>query len=313
MADAVIDWLLEGDPAIRWQVMRDLQDRPKSEWEPERANVATKGWGAALLAEQADDGSWGGGLYTPKWTSTFYTLFLLTAMGLPPRHPQGGSAAALLLEKGLCADGGLRLWGNHVIRATRHGRLGEVCETGMGLSMLAAYLDEPIRAEPLARCLLTLQLADGGWNCQRSSNHGSFHTSISGLEGLREWLAVMGGSPEVEAAIQRGQEFFLAHRLYRSHTTGAVVKEAMTRFTFPYHWHFDAMRGLDYFQSVDAPRDQRLADAIELLRSRRKADGRWRMQGGHPGKQYFVMERPGEASRWNTLRALRLLRWWESG
>jgi hypothetical protein len=311
VADKVIDWLLEGDPAIRWQVMRDLQDRPRKDWEPERAKVASEGWGAALLAEQAPDGSWGGGLYGPKWTSTFYTLFQLTAFGLPRGNPQASAAATLLFEKGLCADGGLRLWGNHLVRPSRQGRLGEICETGMGLSMLANYLPRPGDAQPVAECLLAAQTPDGGWNCQRSSNHGSFHTSISVLEGMRERSASTGGSPRIEEAADRGREFFLNHQMYRSHRTGEVVKDAMTRFTFPYHWYFDVLRGLDYFQSVDAARDERLADAIKLLESRRQADGRWPMQNRHHGKEYFVLEPNGEPSRWNTLRALRVLRWWD--
>jgi hypothetical protein len=311
VADKVIDWLLEGDPAIRWQVMRDLQDRPRKDWEPERAKVASEGWGAALLAEQAPDGSWGGGLYGPKWTSTFYTLFQLTAFGLPRGNPQASAAATLLFEKGLCADGGLRLWGNHLVRPSRQGRLGEICETGMGLSMLANYLPRPGDAQPVAECLLAAQTPDGGWNCQRSSNHGSFHTSISVLEGMRERSASTGGSPRIEEAADRGREFFLNHQMYRSHRTGEVVKDAMTRFTFPYHWYFDVLRGLDYFQSVDAARDERLADAIKLLESRRQADGRWPMQNRHHGKEYFVLEPNGDPSRWNTLRALRVLRWWD--
>jgi hypothetical protein len=312
MPDGVIDWLLEGDPAIRWQVMRDLQDRPAREWERERAKVATDGWGKRLLAEQAPDGSWAGGLYTPKWTSTFYTLLQLAAMGLPGDNTQARAGAQLLLDRGLCADGGL----HYIHRVTRPAgprSSGELCVTGMGLRMLATYLAEPRAAEPLVRCLVRAQLADGGWNCQRSSNHGSFNTTISVLEGLREWASATDGASGVEVAAAHGCEFFLTHRMYRSHRTGKVVKEQMTRFTFPYHWHYDVLRGLDYFQSVDAPRDERLVDAIELVNARRKPDGRWTMQGRHHGREYIVIEANGEPSRWNTLRALRVLRWWESG
>lgn len=307
---AVVEWLLEGDPAIRWQVKRDLLDAPAREVEAERAKVATEGWGKALLGEQAADGSWGGGLYTPKWTSTFYTLLQVTAMGIGREHPQARAAAALLFEKGLCADGGIRLWGNHTIRETRDGRVGELCVTGMGLRMFSACLEDPREAGPAARCLTGSELADGGWNCQRRSRHGSFHTTISVLEGLREWCLAVG-SADAEAAGAKGREFFLEHRMFRSHRTGEVVKEAMTRFTFPYHWHYDVLRGLDYFASVKAPRDERLAEAIELVHARRKPDGRWAMQNRYAGKEYFVMEANREPSRWNTLRALRVLRWWE--
>jgi hypothetical protein len=191
----VIDWLLEGDPAIRWQVMRDLQDRPESEVERERAKVATEGWGAALLAEQAADGSWAGGLYTPKWTSTFYTLLQLVAMGLPRDNPRARAAAALLFERGSCADGGLHFAVSTVALPARPGRLGELCVTGMGLRMLATYLPEPARTEPIAKCLLATQLLDGGWNCQRSSRHGSFNTTVSALEGLQSGRLRLVGAP----------------------------------------------------------------------------------------------------------------------
>jgi hypothetical protein len=307
--DAVVEWLMAGDPAIRWQTMRDLLDAPAPEVEAERAKVASEGWGAALLAEQASDGSWGGGLYTPKWTSTFYTLLQLTAMGLPGSNPQARVAARLLLDKGRCVDGGLRYWGNRTMYEI--GEAGELCVTGMGLRMLATFRNPDPRLEPIVRCLLATQLHDGGWNCQRRSSHGSFNTTLSALEGLRGWSAATGGHPEIESAAARGREFFLAHRLFRSHRTSDVVREGFTRFTFPYHWHYDVLRGLDYFQSVGAPHDERFADAIELLRSRRKPDGRWRMQNRHRGHEYFVMEGNGEPSRWNSLRALRVLRWWE--
>lgn len=304
MDDAVVSWLLEGDPAIRWQVMRDLLDTPGDEVEAERARVATGGWGAALLDQQSDDGSWGGGLYNPKWTSTFYTLLQLAAMGLAADHPEAVAGSELLLEKGLGPDGGL-----DYSRPRR--RDSELCVTGMGLRITATFLGAEERLQPLVRCLLQTQLPDGGWNCQRHSSHGSFNTTISVLEGLHAWYAV-APDPEVEAAALRGREFFLAHRMFRSHRTGAVVKEAMTRFTFPYHWHYDILRGLDYFQSVRAPRDERLQYALDLVLRRRRTDGTWPMQNRYPGREYFVMETNGEPSRWNTLRCLRVLRWWDS-
>ncbi len=311
---AVVDWLLEGDPAIRWQVKRDLLDALSAEVEAERAKIATEGWGRALLSEQAGDGSWGGGLYNPKWTSTFYTLLLLKVMGLPPGNEQARGAAELLFERGRRADGGLNFTSSTPISVSRpgRGRVSELCITGMGLGMLATYLDDASRAESLVGCLLAAQLPDGGWNCRRHSSHGSFHTTISALEGLRDWSAAAGATPAVEEAAARGHEFFLAHHMFRSHRTGEVAKPAFTRFAFPCHWYYDVLRGLDYFQSVNAPRDERLSDAIDLLGSKRGSDGRWHMQNRHRGEEYFVMEPNGEPSRWNTQRALRAFRWWES-
>jgi hypothetical protein len=310
---AVIDWLLEGDPAIRWQALKDIAGASPSAVAQERAKIATEGWGSALLAEQAADGSWGGGLYNPKWTSTFYTLLVLKGIGLARRNEQARGAAELLLEPGRRSDGGLNFSSGTRVSPTRPraGGSSELCITGMGLGMLATYLDEPAQASSLVDCLLSAQLEDGGWNCQRHSHHGSFHTTNSALEGLRDWALVGGDTPQIRKATTRGQEFFLAHRLFRSHRTGKVVKSTITRFAYPHHWYYDVMRGLDYFQSVEAPRDERFGDAIELLHSRRKADGRWQMAGRHRGREYFVMEENGEPSRWNTLRALRVLRWWD--
>ena len=312
-AGPVVQWLLEGDASIRWQVYRDLLDDP---WraDSERELVATEGWGAAVLAEQADDGSWGGGLYNPKWTSTFYSLFLLQAIGLPPGNRPAAKAAGLLFERGIRGDGGLNFNSSKpltVKRPSKKSGVAELCITGMGLAMLANYLDDREQARPIAECLLATQLSDGGWNCQRESQHGSFNTTISVLEGLRAWSTIVGTSPGLEAAAARGHEFFFAHRLYCSHRTGEVARAAFTRSVFPYHWHFDALRGLDYLQSVSAPRDPRIVSAIDLVRSREGDDGRWKMSPLYRGPQHVSIERQGQPSRWNTLRALRVLRWWE--
>jgi hypothetical protein len=306
VAEPVIDWLLEGDPAIRWQAMRDLLDAPDDEVERERAKIAREGWGAALLARQDPDGRWAGGLYGPKWTSTFYTLLTLTALGLPRGHQQALRGSEILLEKGLGADGGL-----DYSRPRR--ALSELCVTGMGLRIMAAFLGADEGLQPLVRCLLATQLPDGGWNCQRDSRHGSFNTTISALEGLREWSAATGRGAEVEAAAAGGREFLLQHRMFRSHRTGEVAKEQFARFSFPYHWHYDVLRGLDYFQSANAPHDERLQDAIDLVNAKRRKDGRWTRQNRHAGQEFFEMEPAGQPSRWNTLRGLRVLRWWEGG
>lgn len=312
-ASPVIEWLLEGDASIRWQVRRDLLDDPALAAR-EQERIPAEGWGATILAKQADDGWWGGGLYNPKWTSTFYTLFLLKAFGLPAGNPQAAKAAGLLFERGIRGDGGLNFNSSKpltVKRPSKRSGIAELCITGMGLSMLASYLNDPREAQSLAECLLATQLPDGGWNCRRESQHGSFNTTISALEGLREWSAVAGTSSELEAAVAQGQEFFFAHRLYCSHRTGEVVRDAFTRFVFPYHWHFDALRGLDYLQSVGAPRDSRLSDANDLVHSRAMEDGRWKMSPLYRGPEHVSMERQGQPSRWNTLRALRVLRWWD--
>jgi hypothetical protein len=177
-------------------------------------------------------------------------------------------------------------------------------------------MDDP-RVDRLAEHVVAQQMADGGWNCRampgyRGATHGSFHTTISVLEGLLEYERFRK-SREAREAQTRGREFLLAHRLFRSHRTGGIVKREMTCFSFPPRWHYDVLRGLDYFRECDAQRDERLEEAIALVQVRRKDDGRWVLQNRYPGRTFFELENLGEPSRWNTLRALRVLRWWESG
>ncbi len=305
-AGPVLDWLLEGDPAIRWQSLRDLTKAGKRVWEKEQRRVAEEGWGARLLALQASDGSWGGGLYSPKWISTTYTMLLLRRIGAPPRHPGISKAAHLLLDKGFREDdGGIAL-------APTWPR-SETCVTGMVLSILCTFRIKDSRVDTLVGHLLGEQMPDGGWNCERyrGDTHSSFHTTISVLEGLRAYDENGGRlAAKTRKAEAKAREFLLVHRLLRSHRTGRVVKPAMTRFSFPPRWHYDVLRGLDYFCASGAKRDKRLTDAMELLKKKRTKDERWPLQNRHPGRTFFEMERVGKTSRWNTLRALRVLRWW---
>jgi len=304
-------WLLDGDPAIRWQVQRDLLGASARTVERERRRVASEGWGARLLARQGARGGWASGrsgddgLYHPKWISTTYTMLLLRDLGLRPDR-RTSKACARLLDCGFQPDGGVIYdWKGP----------SETCVTGMVLSILASFEHDDERIHALAAHLLERQMPDGGWNCQRprGATHSSVHTTISVLEGLRGYeLHRPRKVRPVRAAQQRGREFLLAHRLFRSHRTGEVIKPVFLRFAFPPRWHYDVLRALDHFQAVGAPRDDRLADAIDVLRRARQPDGRFRLDHAFPGKVYFQMERVGRPSRWNTLRALRVLRWWEA-
>lgn len=296
-ADSLVDWLLAGDPAIRWQTLRDLQDRP---FQREQRRVAAEGWGARLLALQDADGRWGGGIYTPKWTSTTYTLLLLRDMGLPG-NPLVLKACRRLLDEGFWRDGGINYYPR---RATR----SETCITAMVLAVASRFGLEDERLAALAAHLRAAQMADGGWNCRAvpgcgGATHSSFHTTILALEAL----------PAQSESSARAREFLLAHRLFRSHRTGAVAKSEFTRFHFPPRWHYDVLRGLDYFRAAGFARDPRLQDAIDLLESRRQPDGTWLLAKGYPGRSFFELEPAGEPSRWNTLRALRVLKWWKGG
>jgi hypothetical protein len=310
--DRVIDWLLEGDPAIRWQALRDVVGAAERSAERERQKVAREGWGARLLAKQDPEGTWAGGkssdngLYHPKWTSTTYTMLLLRDFGLPAKNRQARKACTLLLEQGLQRDNGINYgwWG-----------VSETCVTGMVLSILSAFEYEDDRLDAVAEHLLKQQMPDGGWNCRRrfGATHSSVNTTISALEGLRLYeLHRRRKVAAVRAAQRRGREFLLMHRLFRSDRTGEVIKPIFLRFSYPPRWHYDILRALDYFQAANAPRDPRLAEAIEIVRNTRGDDGRWTLQNSYKGKTYFQMERLGAPSRWNTLRALRVLTWWES-
>lgn len=298
------DWLMAGDPAVRWQVMADLLDAPPGDVVAERDRVATQGWGARLLAAQDPDGLWAGALYSPKWTSTTYTLLLLLRLGLPPGDERALAGCHQLWASARWYDGGLTF--------AKSIREPETCITGMLVALSAYFGAADERLDQTVEWLLEEQLADGGWNCETirsGSRHGSFHTSITVLEAL-DLYGRAGGCIEVDAAMSTGQGFFLDHRLSRSHRTGQAVDAAFTRYPFPPQWHFDDLRGLEHFRAVGAPRDARLADSIETLRRARRPDGMWPFYRAWPGRQWFAMESRGP-SRWTTLRALRVLRWWD--
>lgn len=312
-AGAVMEWLLAGDPAIRWQALRDLEGAGEFAWRRERGKVAREGWGARLLAKQHEDGRWAAGrsadtgLYSPKWISTTYTMMELRDLGLPPGNRKALSACGLLAGGGLQRDGGLNYgW---------RGR-SETCISGMGLSLFSHFgFDDP-SVERIARYLLAQQMPDGGWNCMRDhgATHSSLNTTISALEGLASYVRTRPRlAREVLAAQRRGREFLLRHGLFRSHRTGEVIHPKFLKAAFPPRWHYDVLRALDHFQAAGAPRDARCAEAIDVIRSKRRPDGRWPLEHEYRGKIHFRMERLGGPSRWNTLRALRVLRWWERG
>ena len=304
--NAVIQWLLEGDPAIRWQTLRDLLGASRRVVAREQQRVAETGWGARLLSRQEPSGQWGGGIYTPKWTSTTYTMVLLRSLGLPPEHPQALKACQLLLDRGFYRDGGFNCWDSY--------NYSEPCVTGMVLAVCAHFHSGDERVHGFADYLLKQQMQDGGWNCQsyRGATHGSVHTTLLVLEGLLDYQRFQPrAAPRVREAQGRGREFLLVHRLFRSHRTGEVINPAWTRFSFPPRWHYDILRALDHFQDAGAARDQRLREAMEIVKKRRKEDGRWVLQNRYPGKVFFEMEKLGQPSRWNMLRALRVLQWWE--
>ena len=320
----VVDWLLDSDPAIRWQVMADLTDAPADEVAEERARVATQGWGARLLDLQGPDGHWDKstparldsaeaidwwralpparqGTLFPEWTSTAWSLMLLRAFGLDPQTARAREAVRRVRDQVAWEHDGERFFAGEV----------EPCINGEVVA-LGAYFGQDVRAT--VDRLLGEQMSDGGWNCEQEngSTRGSFHTTIDVLEGLLEYERAAGDPSEVRAARVRGQDYLLERRLFRRLSTGDVIDPAFTQFSYPTYWHYDVLRGLDHLRAAGAAPDDRLAEAIDLVRSKRDADGRWPLENPHPGSMHFTMDDgEGRPSRWNTLRAMRVLRWYE--
>ena len=312
----VLDWLLDSDPAIRWQVMRDLVHAPAEVVATERARVAAEGWGARLLALQGEDGQWAGGACFPArssnwrdenqgqpWTATLPTLQLLSDFGVDPRCERMRQAVLLVRDHCRWEHAGQPFFSGEV----------EPCINGRAVT-LGAYFHQDVNS--IVERLLDEQLEDGGWNCEteNGSVRSSFATTINVLEGLLAHERATGGSKESVAARRRGEEYLLERKLFRRKRTGGVVNPAWLQFSFPARWHYDVLRALEYFRSAgDAP-DSRMNDAIELLRSKQQLDGTWLLENTHPGKIHFALEDgDGRPSRWNTLRALRVLNWYERG
>jgi hypothetical protein len=303
---SIIKWLLEGDPSIRLQVHRDLLFSTKNIIEKERAKTEQEGWCKKILNHQTKNGLFGGGLYTPKWISTTYSMLLLKDLGLPSENKQALKSCELLLEKGFYNDGGINYFNAM--------KCSETCVTGIILGILSYFRFQDERVDKLAEYLINQQMMDGGWNCRRyrGSTHSSFHTTINVLEGLREYEKSYKNNVKKIIDIQRkGIEFLLQHKLFKSHRSGKTVDYKMTLFSFPTRWRYDILRCLSYFQECNIEKDERMNDAINILLKKQGQDGKWKMQNKHKGRVYFDLESVGKPSRINTLRALIVLQWWE--
>jgi hypothetical protein len=305
-----IDWLLDSDPAIRWQALRDLAGAPAEVVAAERTRVATEGWGARLLALQGEDGQWDGGAVFPArigpekgqpWTATEPTLTLLRLFGVDPANEMVRRSVAQVRDHCRWEHAGQSFFSGEV----------EPCINGRTVA-LGVYFDQDI--EDIVARLLSEQLEDGGWNCEaeRGSFRSSFDTTINVLEGLLAHEQASGGSKESIAARRRGEEYLLERKLFRRKSTGEVVRPTYLQFSFPTRWHYDVLRALEYFRQADNPPDNRMDEAIQILRSKEQPDGTWLLDHTHPGKVHFMLEDgDGRPSRWNTLRALRVLNWYE--
>jgi hypothetical protein len=302
----VVDWLLDSDPSIRWQVMRDITHEPADAVAAERSRVATEGWGARLLALQGPDGHWGGGSLFPEWTSTTHTLLVLRYMGLDPMSAQARRAVALVRDNAKWENAGQAYFSGEV----------EPCINGKAVA-IGSYFGEDVSG--VVDRLLSEQLSDGGWNCEaeNGSTRSSFHSTIDVLEGLLEYERSVRASSEVTAARRKAESYLLDRRMFRRLSTGEVVNKEWLLFSFPPRWHYDVLRGLDHLRSAEVEPDVRWAEAIGLVKSKRSEDGRWPLENPHPGRPgsvYFDLDQgEGKPSRWNTLRAMRVLDWYEHG
>lgn len=307
---AVIQWLLDSDPAIRWQVMRDLVGAAADEVAGERARAATEGWGARLLALQGANGRWGGAAWNRGWNSTMHVLMLLGDLGIDPASDPARRAVGLVRDR-VTWQGDAAYDGNPFFA-------GEVepCIDGQ-VGAVGAYFGQDVRG--IIDRLLAQQLPDGGWNCEAAngSTRSSFNTTICVLEALLAHEQAAGASPAVTAARLRGQEYLLERRIFRRRSTGELIERdrkggaVWTRFAFPTWWHYDVLRGLDYLRRAGVPPDERVAEAIDLVASKRDAEGRWPLETRYPGVMPVELgESEGQPSRWITLRALRVLKWY---
>ena len=324
----VVEWLLDSDPSIRWQVMRDLLDTPKAEWRVERAKVETDGWGARLLALEDDDGQWAGGAHFPSdfqwpgpetfqgpgkpwlgegqpWTSTSHVLALLREFGLDPGSERVRRAIDLIGANSRWDYDNRPYWEGEV----------EPCING-ALAANGSYFGVDMR--PVVDRLVGESLEDGGWNCEAEAGsvRSSFNTTINVLEGLLEFEHNTGGTPQSSEARRSGEEFLLERHLFKRLGTGEPADPRFLLLTHPSRWFYDVLRGLDYFRAAgtsnDKTPDERLAESITYIRSRRLQDGRWSLDWNPEGRTWFEIDDPVEMpSKWITLRAMRVLNWWD--
>jgi hypothetical protein len=291
--------------------MRDLMDASAAAIASERARVAHEGTGAEILNLQHLDGSWRRA-GAPAWLTTLFTMQLLRATGADPMDPAVAAAIARL-------ETGLR-WNNRGngwdLRASETGGStffeGEVepCINGGALAA-GAYFRRP--SDNLMRRLVGEQLEDGGWNCEApKSTRASFHTTICVLEGLLEYERAVGFAPEAASSRKRGEDYLLERGLYRRLSTGEIANPEFLEFAFPPRHHYDLLRALDYFRATGSAPDARIAEALGILQSKRQADGRWLLDATYEEVLALSLNEPvNQPSRWNTLRALRVLQWCE--
>jgi hypothetical protein len=298
----IIDWLLEGDVSIQYQVHRDLLSDDRKDLQN---RIAVEGWGARFLSRRRPDGHWGLKFYQPKWTSSHYTLLDLRNLCIQPDCQEIKESIDMIIgiEKG--RDGGIRPMGS--------AQVSDVCVNGMFLNYATYFRTVPDKLESVVDFVLSQVMPDGGFNCMSNRSgavHSSLHSTLSVLEGILEYERNGYGYrlEEMKRAGKSSLEFMLIHRLFKSDKTGKIISGDFLRLSYPGRWRYDILRALDCLRYAGVGWDQRLEPAVEVLLKKRNREGTWNVQAKHPGKVHFDMETPGRPSRWNTLRALRVLK-----
>ncbi len=298
----LIDWLLEGDVSIQYQVHRDLLATEKPHL---RDRIATEGWGAQFLSFRKKEGHWGQRFYQPKWISTHYTVLDLKNLAISPNNREIRQSISQVIQNLQGPDGGIFPIGAE--------RKSDVCVNGMFLNYAAYFRTEEDNLKSIVDFLLSEHMKDGGFNCDSNGKgaiHSSVHSTISVLEGILEYAknGYRHRLQELQQAADKSRTFLLQHRLFRSDRTGNIIDKKMLMLSFPSRWKYDILRALDYFQFAGIIYDPRMQDALDILMKKRRKDNKWPVQAKHPGQTHFDMEKTGGPSRWNTLRAMRVLK-----
>ena len=300
--EQIVQWLLEGDVTIQYQAQRDLLGLEKPELQK---RIASEGWGKRYLDARKANGHWGRGFYQVKWISTHYSILDLKNLGVAPDHPKLAETVAIILRDHKSEDGGIN---PHT--EIKH---SDVCINGMFLNYACYFKADEAALRSVVDFIIAERMPDGGFNCRSNRQgavHSSLHTTLSILEGFHEYAA--NGYDyrrlELDRMAAEAREFILQHRLYLSDRTGEVIDKRFLRLSYPSRWRYDILRALDYFQVAGLGYDPRMQPALDALAKKRRADGTWPVQAKHPGQVHFDMEKTGGPSRWNTLRALRVLK-----
>lgn len=299
----IIDWLLQGDVSIQYQVHRDLLGADKRALQN---RIALEGWGRQFLSKRKSNGHWGVRFYQPKWTSTHYTLLDLRNLNLHPENKLVSETIGMVLRSGKAQDGGIALGPSTRVRS-------DVCVNGMFVNYASYFRADEQQLHSVVDCILGERMSDGGFNCmsaRRGATHSSLHSTLSVLEGLYEFCKTgyTYRKKEIIAARKSADEFILMHRLFLSDRTGKIINDDFLKMPYPCRWKYDIVRALDYFQYAGIPWDDRMKPALDVMITKRSKRGTWNVQSAHPGMVHFVMEQAGKPSRWNTLRALRILK-----